>query len=842
MTDQLDAGLVAGEIAEHPDALSSPYAGGELGRGRRRKEDAKLLTGQTNWTDNITLPGLLHLAVLRSPMAHAKIVSVDVSAALEMPGVIAAYSGADLADVQGSLPCAWPVTPDMVHPDHPPLAVDEVRYVGDGVAVVVARDRYAAADALEAIAVEYDQLPAVVDMEAALADGAPLVHSDKGTNRCFLFDFPGAGADYDETVAAAGEDAVVVRRRFIQQRLLPTAMEPRAVVVAPISAADEYTVYSATQVPHILRVMLALVTNIPEQKIRVIAPDVGGGFGSKLNVYAEEVLCLVVAKKLGRPVKWTESRSENYQATIHGRDQIQDIEIAARKDGTLLGLKVQLLADMGAYLQLVTPGIPILGAFMFPAIYKMPSYRFICTGVFTTKTPTDAYRGAGRPEATFAIERIMDELAAELGRDPMELRKQNWIKHEEFPYDMVAGLTYDSGNYEAATEKAMGMFEYDDLRAEQQRLRAEGAPVQLGIGISTFTEMCGLAPSRVLGSLSYGAGGWESATIRMLPTGKVEVVSGATPHGQGHHTAWSQIVADALGVPFEDVEVLTGDTDSSAKGMDTYGSRSLVVGGIAIHKATGKVLEKAKRIAAHLLEASEQDVEFDKGAFSVKGSPEATLTIQEVALATFAAHNLPDGMEPTLDSDCVYDPENFSYPHGTHLCAVEVDTETGFTRIRKYVSVDDVGKIVNPVIVEGQVHGGLAQGIAQALYEEAVYDAEGNLTTGSLVDYLVPAAPDLPHFDTGRTETPATSNPLGVKGVGEAGTIASTPAVINAVVDALRPFGISDIRMPATPERVWRALHGDGTERAAAGTVAYGGASTASTSGSSAADTAGGPQ
>ncbi len=833
MTDQMDAGLVAGEIAEHPDALSKPYAGGELGRGRRRKEDAKLVTGQTNWTDNITLPGLLHMAVLRSPMAHARIVSVDVSAALEMPGVIAAYSGADLAEEQGALPCAWPVTADMVHPDHPPLAVDEVRYVGDGVAVVVARDRYTAVDALEAITVEYEQLPAVVDMEAAIAEGADLVHGDKGTNTCFRWPFA-SGDNYAETVAAAGDDAVVVKRRFRQQRLLPTAMEPRGVVVAPIAAADEYTVYSATQIPHILRVMLALVTGIGEHKIRVIAPDVGGGFGSKLNVYAEEVLALVVAKRLGRPIKWTESRSENYQATIHGRDQIQDIEIAATKDGTLLGLKVELLADMGAYLQLVTPGIPILGAFMFPAIYKMKAYDFHCTGVFTTKTPTDAYRGAGRPEATYAIERIMDELAVELGRDPLDLRKQNWIAHEEFPYDMVAGLTYDSGNYEAATEKAEQMFDLAGLRAEQKRRRDSKDPVQLGIGISTFTEMCGLAPSRVLGSLSYGAGGWEAAQIRMLPTGKVEVTSGATPHGQGHHTAWSQIVADALGVPFDDVEIITGDTDSSPKGMDTYGSRSLVVGGVAIHKATAKVLEKAKRIAAHLLEAAEDDIEFARGTFSVKGSPEAKKTIQEVALATFAAHNLPDGMEPSLDSDYVYDPENFSYPHGTHLCAVEIDTETGFTKIRRYVSVDDVGKVVNPVIVQGQVHGGIAQGIGQALYEDAVYDAEGNLTTGSLVDYLVPAAPDLPHFETGRTETPATSNPLGVKGVGEAGTIASTPAVMNAVHDALRPYGIRDIEMPATPERVWRALHGSSAGRDPSGTVGLLGASGPDTAGNAA--------
>jgi carbon-monoxide dehydrogenase large subunit len=829
MTEQLDAGMVAGEVAEHPEQVSAPDAQRELGRGRRRKEDAKLVTGQTNWTDNITLPGMLHMAVLRSPMAHARIASVDVSAALELPGVIAAFSGADLAGEDGALPCAWPVTPDMVHPDHKPLAVDEVRYVGDGVAVVIARDRYTAVDALEAIAVEYEELPAVVDMEAALAEGSPLVHSDKGTNKCFTWPFA-SGADYDETKARAD---VVVRRRFVQQRLLPTAMEPRAVVVAPIAAADEFTVYSSTQVPHILRVMLALVTGIPEQKIRVIAPDVGGGFGSKLNVYAEEVLALVVARRLGRPVKWTESRSENYQATIHGRDQIQDIEISATRDGKILGLKVELLADMGAYLQLVTPGVPILGAFMFPAIYKMDAYSFSCTGVFTTKTPTDAYRGAGRPEATYAIERIVDELAAELGTDPMELRRKNWIQHEEFPYDMVAGLTYDSGNYEAATDKAVQMFDYDGLRREQAERRERKDPVQLGIGISTFTEMCGLAPSRVLGSLSYGAGGWEAAQIRMLPTGKVEVTSGATPHGQGHHTAWSQIVADALGVPFEDVEVITGDTDSSPKGMDTYGSRSLVVGGVAIHKATQKVIEKATRIAAHLLEAAEGDVEFSGGSFSVKGSPEAKTTIQEVALATFAAHNLPDGMEPTLDSDYVYDPENFSFPHGTHLCAVEIDTETGFTKIRKYVCVDDIGKVVNPVIVEGQVHGGLAQGIAQALYEEAVYDDAGNLVTGSMVDYLVPSAVDLPHFETDRTETPSTSNPLGVKGVGEAGTIASTPAVMNAVVDALRPWGVTEVPMPATPEKVWRLLHDDtGTPREPAGTVAYGGASTNSTAGS----------
>ncbi|MDA8147343.1 MAG: xanthine dehydrogenase family protein molybdopterin-binding subunit [Actinomycetota bacterium] len=788
------------------ELLASPPdvdTGQEIGRARRRKEDAKLVNGQTLWTDSINLPGMAHFALLRSPMAHARITSVDVSAARALPGVIAAFSGADLADQLGSLPTAWPVTPEMVSPPHPPLAVDEVRYAGDAVAVVVARDRYTAADALEAISVDYDPLPAVVDLEAALAEGSPLVHADAGTNRCYVWPF--AGGDYAAAKAAAD---VVVRRRFVQQRLLPTAMEPRAVVVDPVAASGEITVYSATQIPHVLRLMLALTIGIPEQKIRVIAPDVGGGFGSKLDVYAEEVIGVVLAQKLGRPVKWTESRSEGYQATIHGRGQIQDIEIAARRDGTILGMSVDLLADMGAYLQLVTAGVPLLGAFMYPAIYKMDAYSFTCTGVFTTKTPTDAYRGAGRPEATYAVERIIDELAHELGRDPVDLRRQNWIRHEEFPYTTIAGLTYDSGNYEAATAKALALFDYDGLRAEQAARRDRNDPVQLGIGVSTFTEMCGLAPSRVLGSLSYGAGGWEAAGIRMLPTGKVEVVTGASAHGQGHETAWSQIAADLLGVPFEDVEVIHGDTQSSPKGMDTYGSRSLVVGGVALHLAAGKVVDKARRIAAHLLEASEDDVQFDKGVFSVKGSPEAKLTIQEVALATFAAHNLPDGMEPSLDSDAVYDPENFSYPHGTHLCAVEVDTETGRSTIRSYVCVDDVGSVINPLIVEGQVHGGLAQGIAQALYEEAAYDADGNLLTGTMADYLLPSAADLPAFVTDRTETPATSNPLGVKGVGEAGTIASTPAVINAIVDALRPFGVNDLAMPATPERVWRALHG----------------------------------
>jgi carbon-monoxide dehydrogenase large subunit len=769
----------------------------EVGRARARKEDARLITGQTNWTDNMTLPGLVHVAFLRSTQAHARIASVDLSAARAAPGVLAAYSGADFAAEQGSLPCAWPVTPDIVIPDHPPMAVDTVRYGGEIVACVVARDRYAAADAAELIDVTYAPLEPVLDMEAALAPGSPKVH--EAGNRSFTWTFGNGDID-----AAFRDAPVVIERTYRQQRLIPSAMEPRSVVCAPV--ADEYTLWSSTQIPHVLRVMLALVTGIPEHKLRVIAPDVGGGFGSKLQVTAEEVLALLLARKLGRPVKWTETRSEGNVAVHHGRDQLQKVRLAATADGRILGLDVDLLADMGAYLMLVTPGVPLLGAFMFNAIYKMDAYRFSCTGVFTTKTPTDAYRGAGRPEATYAIEHLMDDLAATLGIDPLELRERSWIRHEEFPYTTIAGLTYDSGNYEAATSAARELFHYDELREEQAERVAAGAQVRLGIGVSTFTEMCGLAPSRVLGSLAYAAGGWEHASIRMLPTGKVEVVTGSSAHGQGHETAWSQIVADQLGVPFEDVRVLHGDTAIAPKGMDTYGSRSLVVGGTAVVNACDKVRQKARIIAAAMLEVSPDDLEWDSGRWAVRGDPDQGKAIGEIAFAAFAAHNLPEGVEPSLDSDATYDPDNFSFPHGTHLCAVEVDTETGQVKIRSYVAVDDVGVVVNPLIVEGQVHGGLAQGIAQALYEEAAYDSSGNLVTASLADYLIPSAADLPSFTTARTTTPSTLNPLGVKGVGEAGTIASTPAVVNAVIDALRPFGVADVPMPCTPERVWRAI------------------------------------
>jgi carbon-monoxide dehydrogenase large subunit len=777
----------------------------EVGRARKRKEDAHLLTGRTTWTDNITLPGMLHLAILRSPMAHAKITAIDVSGALGRPGVVAAFTGQDFADTQGSIPCAWPVTPDMVNPGHPSLAVTQVNHVGEAVAVVVARDKAAAQDALEAIDIDFEPLQPVLQMEQALTAESPLVHDHTTSNKSYTFVFESGAAGTGSSIEDALSDAeVTVTRRFVQQRLIPAFMEPRSTVVQPMG--EGVTMWSATQVPHILRTMLALSLGIPEQKVRVIAPDVGGGFGGKLQVTPEEFICTLVARKLGKPVKYTESRSESLMSAHHGRDQIQNITITAKRDGTVTGLDVHIHSDMGAYLRLVTPGIPILGAFMYPGIYKFGAYRFVCDGVFTNKTPTDAYRGAGRPEATFAIERIMDELAHELDLDPMELRRRNWIKHEEFPFTSVCGLVYDSGNYEAATARALELIGWDELRREQAERRANHNPVQLGLGISTFTEMCGLAPSRALGSLAYVAGGWENAAIRILATGKVEVVTGVSAHGQGHETAWSQIVADQLGVPFEDVEVIHGDTQSAPKGMDTYGSRSLVVGGIAVVKAAEKVIEKARTIAAHMLEANPDDLEFSGGSFHVKGSPGSSKSIQEIAFAAFTAHDLPDGVEPSLDADATFDPDSFSFPHGTHLCAIDVDTETGRPTIRKYVCVDDIGEVINPLIVDGQVHGGLAQGISQALYEEAVYDAEGNLTTGTFVDYLVPSAADLPSFITDRTVSRSTTNPLGVKGVGETGTIASTPAVVNAIVDALRPWRVNDVQMPCTPERIWRAI------------------------------------
>jgi carbon-monoxide dehydrogenase large subunit len=537
----------------------------------------------------------------------------------------------------------------------------------------------------------------------------------------------------------------------------------------------------------------------------VIAPDVGGGFGSKLNVYAEEAICLALARRLGKPVKWVAGRSEDYTATIHGRDQLQTIQLAATSEGKILGYRVKLLANMGAYLQLVTPGIPLLGAFLFCGCYGGEAYHFECTGVFTNTTPTDAYRGAGRPEATYAIERAIDRLAAKVGVDAAEIRRRNFLPKGEM-VESPGGLQFDSTNYQENLEKALANVGYDDLRAEQARRRENGEGRLLGIGFSTYVEMCGLAPSQVLASLNYAAGGWDAATVRMLPTGKAEVVTGTSPHGQGHVTSWSQIAADALGVPYEDVAVLHGDTQVAPHGMNTYGSRSLSVGGVAVHLACERVVDKARTLAAHLLEVSPDDLEYEGGTFTVKGVPDRTKTMPELAFAAWTAHSLPEGTEPGLEAHSVYDPPNFTYPFGSHICVVEIDAETGAVEIVKYVAVDDCGHVINPVIVDGQVHGGIAQGIAAALYEEATYSPDGTLETATMMNYLVPSAAEIPRFDLDRTVTPSTTNPMGVKGIGEAGTIASTPAVINAVIDALSHLGVEYMDLPATPERVWRAI------------------------------------
>jgi carbon-monoxide dehydrogenase large subunit len=642
----------------------------------------------------------------------------------------------------------------------------------------------------------------VVDIEDAAGDRV-VIHDDLGTNRSYTWTL---SPDTEAVDRAFAEAAHTVDERYVQQRLIPAAMETRGVAVVPGVYGGDLTVYSATQIPHILKIMIAATCGVPEHKVRVIAPAVGGGFGSKLNVYAEDLIAVALARRLGVPTRWAEGRIEAATSTIQGRGQVQHIELAADAEGKVTAVRVNLLADMGAYLQLVTPGIPLLGAFLYHGVYDVPAYHFECTGVFTTRTPTDAYRGAGRPEATYALERAMDALAREVGVDGAEIRRRNYIPPDKFPYESIAGLTYDSGNYEPTLDRALELVGYDDLRAEQRRRREAGDTRHLGIGVSTYVEMCGLAPSRVLASLNYGAGGWEAATVRMLPTGMVQVVSGSTPHGQGHETTWSQIVADRLGIDPDNIEVLHSDTAISPIGMDTYGSRSLPVGGVAVAMATDQVIAKARTIAAHQLECAEDDLELVAGELRVRGTPSKSMTLQEVAYGAFTAHDLPDGVEPNLMAQVTYDPPNFVFPFGTHVAVVEVDEETGHVELLDYAAVDDCGPQVNPMIVEGQLHGGIVQGVAQALWEEAVYDDDGNLRNPSLIDYCVPSAAEVPSFKLDNTVTPSPSNLLGVKGIGEAGTIGAAPTVVNAIVDALAPLGITDIAMPAHPERVWAAI------------------------------------
>jgi len=777
-----------------------------IGTRLLRREDPPLLTGEAKFTNDLNIPGALHLSVLRSPFAHAKIKSIDVSAALKIAGVVAVYTGKDLQSAWAApMPCAWPVTPDMKNPPHYPLASDKVNYVGDGVAAVLATNETASRDALDAIDVEYEALPAVVDLEDALSD-KNIIHKDLGTNKSYTW--PLLVEETPGCVEAAFKKAKYkVKERYVQQRLIPMAMEPRAIAAVPQPFGGDITLYSATQIPHILKVMTALTLGIPEQQVRVVAPSVGGGFGSKLDVYAEELLCMALARKHNAPVRWVEERSENTQATIQGRGQIQEIELAADENGKITAVRVRIVGDMGAYLQLVTPGVPLLGAFLYAGVYDIPkAYDFSCTSVFTNLTPTDAYRGAGRPEATYAIELAIEALAREMKIDSFELRKRNYIKKEQFPYTAFSGLTYDSGDHLAAAEKAAKMTDLAGVRAQQKKQNVAGATKLLGVGMSSYFEMCGLAPSRVLASLNYSAGGWEAATVRVLPTNKVQVITGTSPHGQGHETSWAMIAAEKLGVAPEDVDVLHSDTAISALGLDTYGSRSLPVGGVAIALACDKVIEKAKLIAAHQLECAAEDLQFAGGTFSVKGSPDRALPLAAIAFGAFTAHNLPDGCEPNLEAQVSYDPPNFSWPFGTHMCVVEVDTETGAVKILKYIAVDDCGNQINPLIVEGQVHGGVVQGIAQALFEEAVYDSDGNLKTSTLAEYLVPAASDVPAITTGHTVTPSPTNQLGVKGIGEAGTIGAAPTVINAIIDALSGLGVTSMAMPASPQTVWKTI------------------------------------
>ncbi len=773
-----------------------------FGSGIKRREDPRLITGQAKYTDDLVLPGMAHMAVVRSTHAHARIRKIDTSKARGVPGVVGVYTGAEMRDAGfGGIPCAWVVPNSGTKtPPYPPLAIDTVRYVGNAVAIVVAEDRYAARDGADAVEVDYDPLPAVVDAWKAAQPGAPVLHEEAPGNLCFHWQV--AGGDVEAAFAAAD---VVVGDGIRNQRLVPNAMEPRAALAQYSAAMGELTLWVTSQNPHITRFLLSLDTPIPEHKIRVVAPEVGGGFGSKIPHYPEDAMVVFASKMTGRPVKWTETRNENFQATIHGRDHVQNVEMAATKDGKILGLRAKVWANLGAYLSTASTGVPtILHGLMLSGVYDIPNIHEDVYGVFTNTTPVDAYRGAGRPEATFLVERLVDVLAATLGMDPVELRRKNLIPPFTDGHTVATGLVYDSGNYAAALDKTLAMADYPALRQKQAELRKEGRYV--GIGLCTYAEICGLGPSQVAGAVGFGGGLWESAIVRFHPSGKVHVMVGISPHGQGEETTFAQILADQLGVDVDDVTVFHGDTSQTPQGWGTYGSRSTAVGSGALMGAIGKLKEKGKIVAAHLLEAAVEDMEYQDGKFFVRGSPDKSKTIQDVALMANVAWNYPQGLEPGFEASAFFDPPNFVYPFGAHLAVVEVDPETGEIDLQRYVAVDDCGKVINPMIVEGQIHGGIVQGVGQALWEGAAYDESGQLLTGTMMEYALPKADAFPRFELGMTETPTTVNPLGVKGIGETGTIASTPAVYNAVLDALRPLGVEQVHMPLTPERVWRAI------------------------------------
>jgi carbon-monoxide dehydrogenase large subunit len=739
-------------------------------------------------------------ALVRSPEAHARIVSIDGSAALERPGVRAVFTGEDLTDLQGPLPMAWvPPGVEVNNPPHWPLARGKVRHVGDPVAVVLGDHRYGVVDAVEGVLVEYDPLPAVTDPEAALAEGAPLVHEELGTNK--IHEWPLEGGDVE---AGFAEAEVIVERRVVNHRTAGAPIEPRGVLAD--YRAGTLTLWSSTQIPHYLRLFLGLLLGIGEERVRVIAPEVGGGFGSKLQIYGEEILAAWCSRRLERPVKWIETRSENMQVSHHGRDQIAHVRMGAKRDGTITAWHVRILADMGAYNMFLTPLIPSLGAFVMGGCYAIPNVRTEIVGVFTNKCPTDAIRGAGRPEATHMIELTLDQLAHELGMDRLELRRRNFIPKDAFPYQTATAVIYDSGDYERTLDKLLEHVDVEAFRREQEQLRAKG--VYRGMGFSTYTEICGLAPSRIAGPPIVGvqAGLWESAMVRVHNTGAVTVYTGTSPHGQGHETGFAQIAADKLGVDPAQVEVVHGDTGVGPEGRGTYGSRSLAVGGEAVARAATKVADKAREVVAHQLEAAPEDIELRGGRFVVRGSPDKGKTLAEVAGVAYLGIDLPEGMEPGLEATTFYDPENFVFPFGAHACVVEVDVETGKVNVVRYVAVDDCGPAINPLLIDGQVHGGVVHAIGQALYERVEYDEAGQLISGTFVDYALPTAAELPSLETDRTETPSPVNSLGVKGVGEAGTIAASPAVTNAVLDALRPLGVGFLNMPLSPMRVWSAI------------------------------------
>ncbi|GAC1578211.1 MAG: molybdopterin-dependent oxidoreductase [Candidatus Elarobacter sp.] len=768
-----------------------------VGARIRRREDPRLITGRATYVDDVRQVGTSYAAFVRSPYGHAKILAIDTSEAKADPHVLGVYTGDDLHhahNVKSSLPVAHKMA-DLKTPPHYMLAFDEVRFLGEAVAVVVADSPYTARDAAEKVVVSYDELPVVVDPFKAIAPGAPLVHESLGSNVAFTMPF--SAGDPDKAFAEAD---VVVKQRIVNQRVAPVPIEPRSMVANWDPGMQQLTLYSATQIPHLLRTQLAVVLGVPENKLRVIAPEVGGGFGAKLNVYAEEAVISWVAMQLARPVKYIETRSECFQAMIHGRDQIDDLEIAAKNDGTITGLRLRITANLGAYHQLLTPVIPTLTLLMAHGCYRFENLQAEVVGVFTNTMSTDAYRGAGRPEATFFIERAIDLVANKLGLDPAEVRRTNFIASTSFPHTTATGLTYDSGDYENTMDKALKIADYPGLRKRQAALRKEGR--YLGIGLSTYVEVCGMGPSAAM-----PAAGWDSATIRVEPTGSITVLTGVSPHGQGQETTFAQIVADELGVPIDHVSVVHGDTDRVQYGVGTFGSRGTAVGGAALKLAIETIQAKAIKIAAHQWEANPDDVEYKNGTIQVKGDPSKSLTTAEAGFLAFMGDNLPPGLEPGLDATRRFEPPNFVFPFGAHVCVVEVDATTGQVEVVQYLAVDDCGRLLNPLIVEGQVHGGIAQGLSQALFEEVVYDDNGQLLTGTLMDYAIPHAEQVPHYDLDHTVTGTTVNPLGIKGVGEAGTIGSTPAVANAVIDALAPFGVTHIDMPLKPEKLWAAMH-----------------------------------